>query len=97
MRPPAPRNFVGVADQIRPRCGAPPGPTPAPLRNYAASENRDDMLTQACQRRYAQDALPLRPVNHRRGVVGDYSRAPPAPKLPRRPNVPAPILVRTFE
>jgi hypothetical protein len=98
MRPPPQRNFVGVAEQLRPHCGAPRGPRPAPLRNYAAPLNRDDMLTQACQRRYEQNALPLREVNYRRSVgLGDYSRAPPAPKLARRPNVQAPILVRTYE
>jgi hypothetical protein len=98
MRPPPQRNFVGVAEQHRPRRGALPGPVPAPVRNYAAPENRDNMLTQACQRRYEQNALPLREANHRRSAgLGDYSRAPPAPKLARRPNVQAPILVRTFE
>ena len=50
MRPPAKRNFVGVAQQLRPTFGTPSGPTPAPVRNYYAPLNTDNMLTQACQR-----------------------------------------------
>ena len=99
MRPPPQRNFVGVAIQHRPTFTTPFGPTPAPVRNYRAPENRDDLMTQACQRRYHQDTIPLRPTNHRRNNynIGSYSRSPPQPKLPRRPNVQAPILVKTFE
>ena len=99
MRPPPQRNFTGVATQVRPSFGTPSGPTPAPVRNSRAPENRDDLMTQACQRRYEQDTMPLRPVNYRRNKdpIGDYSRTPPQPKLARRPNVQAPILVKTFE
>ena len=97
MRPPALRNEVGIAHQHRPKFGATPGPTPAPLRAYYAPENRDSMLTQACQR--GQQALPLLEVNRYRNKdpCGNFSRHPPRPKLPRRPNVKASILVRTFE
>ena len=98
MRPPAKRNFVGVAQQLRPTFGTPSGPTPAPLRNYYAPLNTDNMLTQACQRGYEKDAMPLLATNRFRSkAFGDYSRSAPAPKLPRRPNVTAPILQRTFE
>ena len=99
MRPPPQRNFVGVATQIRPKFGAPPGPTPAPIRNYYAPLNTDSPMTQACQRGYEKDTMPLLAVNRYRGLqmTGDYSRSAPAPKLPRRPNISAPILVKTFE
>lgn len=98
MRPPAKRNFVGVAQQLRPTFGTPSGPTPAPVRNYYAPLNTDNMLTQACQRGYQKDAMPLLATNrYRSQAFGDYSRSAPAPKLPRRPNVMAPILQRTFE
>ena len=99
MRPPAKRNFVGVAQQLRPTFGTPSGPTPAPVRNYYAPLNTDNMLTQACQRGYERDAMPLLATNRFRSKdpSGDYSRSAPAPKLPRRPNVKAPILQQTFE
>ena len=56
-------------------------------------------MTQACIRGHEKNALPLREVNRFRNVDpnGDYSRHAPRPKLQRRPNVQAPILVRTFE
>ena len=99
MRPPPQRNFVGIAVQLRPKFGTPSGPTPAPLRNYYALLNTDSPMTQACQRGYEKDAMPLLSTNRFRNKdpSGDYSRAPPAPKLAKRPNVKAPILVKTFE
>ena len=99
MRPPPQRNFVGVAQQKRPKFGAPPGPTPAPVRNYHAPLNTDSLMTQVCHRGYEKDAMPLLTTNRFRNKdpSGDYSRSAPAPKLPRRPNVQAPILVKTFE
>jgi hypothetical protein len=99
MRPPAQRNFVGKAQQLRPHFGAPPGPTPAPLKAYAAPLNKDTLMRQACIRGHETNVLPLREVNRFRNSdpSGDYSRHAPRPKLARRPNVQAPILVRTFE
>ena len=96
MRPPAKRNFVGVAQQLRPTFGTPSGPTPAPVRAHHAAENGDSMLIQACQRAYQQDAMPLLPVNRHRSQdpAGDYSRHPPRPMLPRRPSVRVPPLAR---
>ena len=99
MRPPAQRNFVGVATQIRPKFGTPSGPTPAPVKNNYAPLNKDNMMTQACHRGYEKDTMPLLEVNRFRNKdpSGDYSRSAPAPKLQRRPNVKAPVLVKTFE
>ena len=99
MRPPAQRNFVGIARQVRPHFGTPPGPTPAPLKAYAAPLNRDPLMSQACIRGHETNSLPLLEVNRFRNLdpSGDYSRHAPRPKLARRPNVQAPILVRTFE
>ncbi len=99
MRPPPQRNFVGIARQLRPHFGAPPALTPAPLKAYVAPLNKDPPLTQACQRGHEKNALPLREVNRFRNLdpSGDYSHHAPRPKLPRRPNVQTPILVRTFE
>ena len=99
MRPPPQRNFVGIAVQLRPKFGTPSGPTPAPIRNYFEPLNTDSLLRQACIRGYEKDAMPLLTVNRFRSKdpSGDYSRSAPAPRLPRRPNVMAPILVRTFE
>jgi hypothetical protein len=93
------RNFVGIAQQIRPKFGAPAGPSPAPIGTYGTSLNNDLLMTQACIRGYEKNALPLREVNRYRSKdpLGDYSRCPPRPKLPRRPNVQAPILVKTWE
>ena len=99
MRPPGQRNFVGIASQVRPKFGTASGPTPAPVQTFFAPENTDSMLKQACQQPYGKQALPLIPVNQFRNKdpVGDHSRHPPQPKLPRRPNVKAPILVKTFD
>ena len=99
MRPPPQRNFIGVAQQIRPKFGTPPGPTPAPVRNFFEPLNTDSLMTQACHRGHEKDAMPLLSTNRFRNDLmrGDYSRSAPAPKLPRRPNVKAPILVKTFE
>ena len=99
MRPPPQRNFVGVARQVRPRFGAPPGPAPAPVRNYYAPDSTDSLMTQSCQRGYERDALPLLTANRHRkkDPCGDYSRAAPRPKLAPRPKVQAPVLVRTWE
>ena len=99
MRPPPQRNFVGIAQQIRPKFGAPSGPTPAPVRNYYAPLNNDSLMTQACIRGYEKDAMPLLSVNRFRNnnPSGDYSRHPPAPKLAKRPNEKTKILVKTWE
>ena len=99
MRPPAQRNFVGIATQIRPKFGTPSAPMPAPVRAYYAPENKDNMLRQSCIRGHEKNALPLLEVNRfrSRDPAGDYSRGPPQPRLPRRPSVLAPILVKTWE
>ena len=99
MRPPAQRNFVGVAQQIRPKFGVPPGPTPAPIRNYYCPENTTPLMTQACIRGHEKNAMPLLTVNRFRNKdpSGDYSRHPPRPKLQRQNNPPSRPLVRTFE
>ena len=99
MRPPAKRNFVGKCLQIRPTFGAPPGPSSAPLSNFAAKLNADSPMTQACIRGHEKQAIPLHETNRFRNKdpSGDYSRSAPAPKLQRRPNEPSKILVRTFE
>lgn len=99
MRPPPQRNFVGVARQIRPPFGTPPGPAPAPLRSYYAPENRDSLMHQACQRGYERDAMPLFDTNRFRSKdpCGDYSRHPPRPRLERLANPRSRPLVKTFE
>ena len=100
MRPPPPRNFVGLAQQIRPRFATAAGPQPPTSHAvYAATDNRDSLMTQACIVGHEHNALPLREVNRYRSKdpQGDYSRSAPRPRLPRRPAERAPILVRTFE
>ena len=98
MRPPHPRNFVGVAAQERPHLGTPSVCTPAPKTVHRAVENKDSIMTHACIQGHEKIAMPLREVNRNRGLVlGDYSRHAPRPKLARRPNEMAPILVKTFE
>ena len=99
MRPPAQRNFVGIATQIRPKFGTPSGPMPAPVRAYFAPESKDSPMTQSCIRGHEKNALPLLEANRFRSKdpSGDYSRAAPRPQLPRRPKLLAPILVKTWE
>ena len=99
MRPPPQRNFIGIAQQIRPNFGTPPGPSPAPLSIHHADINQDSLMTHACIKGHEKIAMPLREVNRYRSKdpSGDYSRSAPRPKLPRRPNEKAPILVATFE
>jgi hypothetical protein len=99
MRPPAQRNFVGVATQVRPKFGSPSGPMPAPIRAYSAPESKDSLMAQSCIRGHEKNSLPLLDANRFRSKdpPGDYSRGPPRPKLPRRPNLQAPILVKTWE
>ena len=100
MRPPAQRQFTGVAQQIRPRFGTQPVCQPAPVQNYFQSENRQDLMTQACQRGYEANTIPLITVNRFRNkaVSGDYSqRHAFVPTFDKRNN-PAPCpLTTTYE
>ena len=101
MRPPPQRTFVGIAQQLRPPRGVPPGPVPATAA-FASSgayhvHNRDSLMMQACQQGHEKRALPLLDSNRHKGLrLGDYSQHAPQPKLPRRPNVRAPIVVSTW-
>ena len=99
MRPPAQRQFSGVAQQIRPRFGTQPVCQPAPIQNYFQPENRQNLMTQACQRVYGSNVMPLMTVNRFRNMdpSGDYSRHAPVPTFDKRNNPVSRPLMTTFE
>ena len=99
MRPPPIRLSLGPTVQIRPIFGAPSLVVPCPKRvaEKASRLNSDNLFKQNCQRGHEQLARPLLEVNRFRGQrEAGFGHEAPAPKLARRPNVKAPILVRTW-
>ena len=99
MRPPAIRRSTGPSNQHRPHFGAPPGPTPCSHKTTmrASTLNTDSLFTQNCQRSHELNAIPLLEANRFRGKrEAGFGHEAPRPKLPTRPNVQAPILVKTW-
>jgi hypothetical protein len=100
MRPPPPRNFVGVVEQIRPFAfgGPPKAPSPAPKSVYACLENKQSPMQQACQRSHEFNVRPLREFNRYRGDTRiTFSGGPPRPIKRTNPKPIDRILVQTFE
>ena len=100
MRPPAIRRSLGSTVQHRPSFAAPPTVVPCPLKvtERASTLNTDNLFKQNCQRGHEQNAIPLLEVNRFRlnARGASFAHEAPRPKLAPRPNVKAPILVRTW-
>ena len=98
MRPPAPRNFRGIVEQVRPKFGSTPGPSPAPKKVYACAENTDSPLQRAVQRGHELNVRPLREVNDYRGKMTlGWTRSAPRPLRLVNPTPTDKVLVYAFE
>ena len=96
MRPPAQRNFVGVCQQMRPKFGTDPRVDP-PRKFAKAVENADNMFVKACIRGHETRMAPMH-LAQRVIARGDYYHGNRfVPGLAARPNLKAPVLVKSEE
>lgn len=91
MRPPATRNFVGKAEQHRPKVSFGVGPSGRLTANKAENGNYN-LMNSASVIPHEKIAMPLVETNHYRNLTrhGDLSRNPIRVTLPKRPNLNAP-------